>query len=108
MFGSCRGRRLPDGAPFREIIKEEGNFCFIMRGDPARRHMLICLPGFEFISISLGGEHGWILTGPLDQPTVRPSIRTRSIKPDGTSQEVWHGYLTAGRFVGLGEKDDSA
>lgn len=37
------------------------------------------------------GKRGWVMTGTIEQPTLRPSILHRSCG--------WHGYLTNGEFT---------
>lgn len=40
----------------------------------------------------------WWHDGNRDAPTFSPSIRQWMPKPDGSTVELWHGYVTAGRM----------
>lgn len=40
----------------------------------------------------------WSFDGNLDQPTLKPSIRS-STQRDGVMVELWHGFITAGEVV---------
>jgi len=43
----------------------------------------------------------WEWDGNVDMPTLKPSINHRHVENGVLTDEHWHGYLTAGKFVSV-------
>jgi len=58
------------------------------------------LPGGTHFSLPLDGSRGWQWDGNKEKPTITPSIATSITWGEERERiELWHGFLTAGRFV---------
>lgn len=87
-----------------EDAQEHGPGAFFWMVEDDRRTMVFHLPGEEgprAIQVRPGQGDGngiWGWDGNEDAPTLQPSILAWD-RNQGERVEVWHGYLTAGRFV---------
>lgn len=73
-----------------EVIDATGIGAFCIT--PNRKRILIRLPpeGILYsISISTDQDPFWTVTGPLDKPTLKPSLVVKD----------WHGWLTDGQLI---------
>lgn len=60
------------------------------------------LPGGHGFGCMLDGSRGWTWDGNRESPTLTPSILTSiTWGPERQYIELWHGYLTNGRFVSV-------
>lgn len=93
---SCDAFRIED-ASYAALIKA-GKGAYYFKDD----HLHCVLPDGKFCRLPLDGTRGWTWDGNLDTPTITPSILT-SVEwgPERRYIELWHGYLTKGRFVSV-------
>lgn len=55
----------------------------------------------RLFNVPLEGEKAWSWNRSKDRPTLSPSVRVYFVLPDGTQQDVWHGFITDGVLITL-------
>lgn len=99
---SCEARRVDP--PEYDSLKQEGDF-YIKSG-----YITVWLPGLSkwvgVTALPIEGTKAWGWDQNIDKPTLTPSIKTSTKKPENPEDppekwkeiELWHGHLRAGRL----------
>jgi len=96
-----------------EYLEKPGDFCFAgadflsghaLRNRSEYRSMLFRCPecGSQHgVPLAPHGNPGWHWDGNVERPTLTPSIQILGHGKPGTENCRWHGYLTAGVWIGV-------